>query len=64
MAKSYQYKETKLTTKKLAGIYDAERGIINVDGKDLSVLEELKDFECVPLEIVMKVKEETDLTDE
>lgn len=64
MAKSYQYKETKLTTKKLAGIYDAERGVINVDGEDLSVLEELKDFEGAPLEIVMKVKEETDLADE
>ena len=56
-------KETKITTKKLAGILDSSRGVIEVDGEEKNIMDELKDFEGVPIEFVVKVKEETDLTD-
>lgn len=56
---NYLYKKNTVTTKKLAGIYDAEGGIINVDGED----KELRDFEGAAIELVVKVKEETDLAD-
>lgn len=61
---NYLYKKNTVTTKKLAGIYDAEGGIINVDGEDKELLEELRDFEGAAIELVVKVKEETDLADE
>lgn len=64
MAKSYTYKESKVTTKKLAGVYDAERHTIEVDGIDKDVVEELKDFEGAIIEIVIKEKTETDLSEE
>lgn len=60
---NYLYKKNTVTTKKLAGIYDAEGGIINVDGEDKELLEELRDFEGPAIELVVKVKEETDLAD-
>lgn len=60
---NYLYKKNIITTKKLAGIYDAEGGIINVDGEDKELLEELRDFEGAAIELVVKVKEETDLAD-
>ena len=61
---NYLYKKNTVTTKKLAGIYDAEGGVINVDGEDKEILEELRDFEGAAIELVVKVKEETDLADE
>ena len=60
---NYLYKKNTVTTKKLAGIYDAEGGIINVDGEDKELLEELRDFEGAAIELVVKVKEETDLAE-
>lgn len=60
---NYLYKKNTVTTKKLAGIYDAEGGIINIDGEDKELLEELRDFEGAAIELVVKVKEETDLAD-
>lgn len=60
---NYLYKKNTVTTKKLAGIYDAECGIINVDGEEKELLEELRDFEGAAIELVVKVKEETDLAD-
>lgn len=64
MAKSYSYKESKVTTKKLTGVYDAERHAIEIDGIDKDVVEELKDFEGAIIEIVIKEKTETDLSEE
>ena len=60
---NYLYKKNTVTTKKLAGIYDAEGVIINIDGEDKELLEELRDFEGAAIELVVKVKEETDLAD-
>lgn len=64
MGKSYSYKESKVTTKKLVGMYDAEKHVIDVDGENKDIVEELKDFEGTIVEVVIKVKEETDLADE
>lgn len=64
MAQNYIYKESKVTTKKLVGMYDAEKHTIEVDGEEKDIIAELKDFEGAAIEVVIKVKEETDLTDE
>ena len=64
MAKNYTYKESKVTTKKLVGMYDAEKHTIEVDGEDKDIIAELNDFEGSIVEVVVKVKEETDLADE
>ena len=64
MAKNYTYKESKVTTKKLVGMYNAEKHTIEVDGEDKDIIAELKDFEGSIVEVVVKVKEETDLADE
>lgn len=64
MAKNYTYKESKVTTKKLIGVYDADRHVVDVDGEDKDILDELKDFADAIVEIVVKEKEETDLLDE
>ena len=64
MAKNYTYKESKVTTKKLVGMYDAEKHTIEVDGEDKDIIAELKDFEGAIIEVVIKEKSETDLSDE
>lgn len=58
------YKQTTVTTKKLAGFYNSENHSIDVDGVEMDVLEALEVFNGAPLELVVKVKEETDLLDE
>lgn len=64
MAKNYTYKQSKVTTKKLVGVYDAQNHIIDVDGENKNILEEMKDFEGAIVEVIVKVKEETDLSDD
>ena len=64
MAQNYVFKESKVTTKKLIGLYNAEKHTIDIDGVDKDIVEELKDFADSLIEIVVKVKEETDLLDE
>lgn len=64
MAKNYTYKESKVTTKKLVGMYDAEKNVIDVDGESKNIVSELNDFDGSVVEVVIKVKEETDLADE
>lgn len=63
MAKNYTYKESKVTTKKIAGMYDANSHIIDVDGDNKDIIDELKDFDGDIVEIVIKEKSETDLAD-
>lgn len=58
------YKQTTITTKKLAGLYDSDTHTIEVDGVTMNVLEALEDFNGAYLEFVVKVKEETDLLEE
>ena len=64
MAKNYSYKESKVTRKKLVGVYDVDTHTLEVDGEDKDILKELEDFNGAILEVTMKVKEETDLADE
>ena len=64
MAQNYVFKESKVTTKKIVGFYNAETHAIEVDSVDRDIVEELKDFEGSAIEIVVKVKEETDLLGE
>lgn len=61
---NYMYKESKVTTKKLAGIYDAGKHTICVDGVDMDLLSELDDFDNVPIDLVVKIKEEKNLSEE
>lgn len=58
------YKESKVTTKKLVGVYDVDTHTLEIDGEDKDILKELEDFNGAILEVTMKVKEETDLADE
>lgn len=64
MAKNYLYKESKVTTKKMSGFYDAEKHTIDVDGENRNIIDELKDFEGATIEIVIRIKEENDLSDD
>ena len=64
MAKNYTYKESKVTTKKMCGIYDATKHTIEVDGEEKDIVAELKDFEGAVIEIVVKEICETDLAHE
>jgi len=60
---NYVYKKTTVTTKKLAGFFDGDTGIIEVDGEEKNLLKELKDFSGGYIEVVMKLKDEEDLAD-
>lgn len=64
MSKNYTYKESKITTKKLVGVYDSDKHTIDVDGDSKDIIEELKDFEGAVIEVVIREKSETDLSDE
>lgn len=61
---NYIYKQSRVTTKKLAGVYDAATHSIDVDGSEMDVLEELECFNDAPIEFVVKIKDEIDLTEE
>lgn len=64
MKKNYSYKESKVTTKKLVGVYNSEKHTVEVDGIDKDIIAELKDFEGAVIEVVVKEKSETDLSEE
>ena len=64
MAQNFVYKESKVITKKLVGFYDSEKHTIDIDGEEKDIITELKDFEGSVVEIVVKIKEENDLSDE
>ena len=62
--KSYTYKESKTTTKKISGIYDTSTHTIESEGDKRDILKELEDFEGAIIEVSIVVKEETDLSNE
>ena len=64
MAKNYTYKESKTTTKKISGVYDAATHTIEAEADKRDVLKELEDFEGAIIEVTITVKEETDLANE
>lgn len=61
----YSYTKSTNTTKKMVGLYDAEAGIITVDGtEEKEILTELQDFEGAIVEISITVKDKENLADE
>ena len=61
----YSYTKSATTTKKMVGVYDAEAGIITVDGtEEKELLTELQDFEGAIVEISITVKDKENLADE
>lgn len=55
------YKKATTTTLKVKGTLDIDRGIIDVDGEEKSVLTLLSDFDGAFIEITAKFKDEIDL---
>ena len=62
--KSYTYKESKTTTKKISGVYDTATHSIESDADKRDILKELEDFEGAVIEVTITVKEETNLSNE
>ena len=62
--KSYTYKESKTTTKKISGVYDTATHTIESEADKRDILKELEDFEGAVIEVSIVVKEETDLSNE
>ena len=58
---NFVYKEVKTTTLKVAGLLDADTGVIEVDGVNKKISHLLSDFNGSCVEITIKVKEENDL---
>lgn len=58
---NFSYKEVKTTTLKVAGILDANRGTIEVDGVEKRLSTLLSDFNNECVEFTIKIKEENDL---
>lgn len=65
MAKSLSYKKATTVTLNVKGIYDAENGTIELAdvGETKSVIDLLKDFEDLNIELTAKVRSEEDLQD-
>lgn len=61
---NYQYEKSENITKKLVGFYDADNHTVNVDGTDRDILAELQDFEGAAIELIVRVKNKVDLTEE
>ena len=61
--KSYSYKESKVTTKKISGVYDSDTHTIESDNEKRDILKELEDFNGVVIDFSISLKEEIDLSD-
>ena len=61
--KSYTYKESKTTTKKISGTYNSATHTIESE-ESRDILKELEDFEGAVIDVTITVKEETDLADD
>lgn len=59
--KNFSYKRTEITTMKAAGIIDASKMTIEIDGADKSLSNLLWDFHGAFIEINIKIKDEEDL---
>lgn len=62
MGKSLVYKKSTVTTLKAIGTLELDKGIINVEGEEIPLIELLKDFDNLDVEISMKIKDEEDLS--
>ena len=61
MANPFSFKEVTTKTMKIIGIVDASRMIIDVDGEEKNISTLLSAFEGNNIEMVVKVKAESDL---
>ena len=62
--KTYSYKENKIISKKISGVYDTTTHTIESEGDKRDILKELEDFADDVIEISITTKEETDLSNE
>lgn len=60
---NFSYKHTETTAMKVAGIFDAKRMVIDVDGEEKPLSTLLSDFDGGAIEVNIKVKNEEDLTE-
>lgn len=61
MSKTFTYKKATTVTLKACGMVDIEKGVIEIDGEEKKILDLLKDFDGLIMEIGAKVKNEQDL---
>lgn len=61
MANPFSFKEVTTRTMKVVGILDSDKMLINVDGEEKSISTLLSAFEGNNIEMVVKVKAESDL---
>lgn len=61
MAKNYSFKERRVISKKMTGIYNGATFDIEVDGEIKNVINELKAFDGQFVEMTIRTKEENDL---
>lgn len=60
-AKSFSYKLTKTKTMKMAGILDCDNMTIEIDGVDKRLSTLFSEYDGLPIEFILKVKDEEDL---
>lgn len=61
---NFVYKKTETTAMKIAGIVDTDRMVIDVDGEEKDIFTLLSDFNGGCVEINIKTKDETELSEE
>ena len=61
MSKAFSYKKATTVTLKACGMVDIAKGVIEIDGEEKKILDLLKDFDGLIMEIGAKVKDEQDL---
>ena len=61
MANPFSFKEVTTKTMKVAGILDSDKMVIDVDGEEKNISTLLSAFEGNNIEMVVKVKAESDL---
>ena len=61
MANAFSFKEVTTRTMKIAGMLDSDRMVVDVDGEEKSLATLLSVFNGVDIELVAKVKAESEL---
>ena len=61
MANAFSFKEVTTKTMKIAGMLDTDRMVMDVDGEEKSLATLLSAFNGVDIELVAKVKAESEL---
>ena len=61
MANAFSFKEVTTRTMKIAGMLDTDRMVMDVDGEEKSLATLLSAFNGVDIELVAKVKAESEL---